>query len=620
MNACSRQLAFAMACLLSAVVLGCGSDDAPSAASSGSHTAHGATRSAANGDNDRDAGLPPSTAARDAASGIEEPPLDAAVRGARPDAGVFMDAGVRADTDAAEIKLTIGTTTVLAPLAGRMYTPPSDQRNIGFYATDLGISVAHKGALQLLFGDTWGNAQGAAIDPSNDDVQAQLSLGDFPNGDALDKFVAAHPALAGQPPWQAAGPALQFLTKDGKIAPLVPYRDGMTLSMGLGRTPVAAWSDGRDGLYALFLRQTALPCASPSNPTCPDGFVCDTGMGTFLASQGDGALVCVLDQDSGCIAAPSGGFCQDRSSSVYDTSAAGRRLSVVYQQELGTLDSSQEGRYLTQIWNTNKFINPSARSVADFDPTRKRGVGNVYSAATGAGSREKVFIWGRPWFTGVRARHHDARLYFQYIDMPTYSATGQFSLQSHYFTGVVDGVPQFSAHQIDAKPLDLSYPDGDPATEVWDVVGQISVAFVAQLNKWVMFYGGDLTELPLMVMQGPESDAVQHDPEGAIHVRFADQPWGPWSAPEQLLLGSTRDGKAAALPSAPAGIVRRPDCSGSACPPHESNYSADERGFLYAANIIPEWTSARDHGVDIYWNVSTWDPYQVVLLKTRIGR
>ena len=44
-----------------------------------------------------------------------------------------------------------------------------------------------------------------------------------------------------------------------------------------------------------------------------------------------------------------------------------------------------------------------------------------------------------------------------------------------------------------------------------------------------------------------------------------------------------------------------------------------EYGFLYAANIISEWTRpAPGGGADILWNVSTWDPYRVVLVRTRI--
>jgi hypothetical protein len=43
-----------------------------------------------------------------------------------------------------------------------------------------------------------------------------------------------------------------------------------------------------------------------------------------------------------------------------------------------------------------------------------------------------------------------------------------------------------------------------------------------------------------------------------------------------------------------------------------------EPGFLYGANLIPEWIEDRGATVDIYWNVSTWAPYQVVVMKSRI--
>jgi hypothetical protein len=47
-------------------------------------------------------------------------------------------------------------------------------------------------------------------------------------------------------------------------------------------------------------------------------------------------------------------------------------------------------------------------------------------------------------------------------------------------------------------------------------------------------------------------------------------------------------------------------------------YQEGEYGFLYSANIIEQWTRPAGRAVDIYWNASTWDPYRVILLKTRI--
>jgi hypothetical protein len=46
-------------------------------------------------------------------------------------------------------------TQTLAPLAGKLYTPAAGQEVVTFHGTDLGFTVAHKGDVRILFGDTW---------------------------------------------------------------------------------------------------------------------------------------------------------------------------------------------------------------------------------------------------------------------------------------------------------------------------------------------------------------------------------------------------------------------------------------------------------------------------------
>jgi hypothetical protein len=272
-------------------------------------------------------------------------------------------------------------------------------------------------------------------------------------------------------------------------------------------------------------------------------------------------------------------------------------------------------RYLTRAWNTHKFRSPSVRTVADFDPQRKDGAGNRYGPATGDGtSHQKVFLWGRPAFGAPAARKAHAAVYFMYLDMPVYSATGDLALSKHYFTGLRDGVPQFSAREPDAAALDLSFPGDDPTRETWDIVGQMSVVWLESIAQWVMIYGGDLPARVLPIIVGNDS-RVRPDPEGAVHVRFADQPWGPWSAPQQLYKATGDLGAAA-----PGGILRRPACNAASCAPHEAGYPAEDIGVMYGVSIIEPWTETHAAGVDLYWNVSTWDPYQVVLLKSRFAR
>jgi hypothetical protein len=149
----------------------------------------------------------------------------------------------------------------------------------------------------------------------------------------------------------------------------------------------------------------------------------------------------------------------------------------------------------------------------------------------------------------------------------------------------------------------------------------MSVSYVAPLGKWVMLYGGDLPASVLTLLLGPNSGLAVRDPDGAIHARFASQPWGPWSAPVQIL----KAGNPAASPPVPGtqyasgGILYHPGCTTN-CAPREPSLGTSEYGRLYAANIIDSWTMSRTGGAaDVYWNVSTWNPYEVVLMKTRLS-
>jgi hypothetical protein len=48
---------------------------------------------------------------------------------------------------------------------------------------------------------------------------------------------------------------------------------------------------------------------------------------------------------------------------------------------------------------------------------------------------------------------------------------------------------------------------------------------------------------------------------------------------------------------------------------------ANDLGRLYAPLVVDAWTEARGpNAADIYWNVSTWNPYEIVLMKSRVTR
>jgi hypothetical protein len=553
---------------------------------------------------------------------------------------------------------SIGSTTIMTPLAGRLYTPASGQNpsTIGFWGTDLGWTVKYKNDLRILFGDTWSNSSGALIGLTADDAQGAISATAFPNGNAVDNYVfpncpskpsqsacqatanctwtggACH-AASHAISWQNAGPPVVFrLNFLGKVAPEPLYRGGIfgtLLNMGILRAPILAFANNAStggGVFAMYHRSVGMLC---TNGACANGFSCDTGMGTCNGDTSEEAVGCVLGTSRcACVALASsyGGVCIDPTSSVYDTSEDGRVLARVFRHEVGNADPTIVEQFYTRSWYTNKFINSAARTVENFDPARANGSGNNYAPADGASpmTNEKVFLWGRPNFAGYGSwTDRSDKLYFAYVDMPAYNASGAFAWAPKFFTGLNgSGVPQFSTTQANAVPLDLS-GGGGSTTEQYDIVNFMGISWVPAINKFVMLYGGDAPDLFLNFMIGPSYQHLARDPQGAIHARFASQPWGPWSAPVTFFAAGdlTVNPPAAGTQYAPGGILYHPGCSGPNCVPTESNppYAANEYGRLYAPNVVDLWTTTRGtNTADIYWNVSTWNPSQSVLLRTRI--
>ena len=264
-----------------------------------------------------------------------------------------------------------------------------------------------------------------------------------------------------------------------------------------------------------------------------------------------------------------------------------------------------------------------------FNPARGPGYKNQdFHPAGPNGKNRRVFIWGRPGFIGVGAKGRPLNLYFAYVDMPTSS---RYGWDPHYYTGTDEGgIPRFSYMENEAAPLDLdSHSPGIQETEPHDVVDHVSIAWVDHLKKWVMFYGGGMINLPidpeypncgvLELFTGSECKDVVIG-NGAIRMRSADNPWGPWSPPQDIIVGGD--------PAVPGsgqygvgGMLRHPACTMPGCAPHTKarDVHAGEYGFFYGANIIEQWIKPAGKSVDIIWNASTWDPYRIILLRTRIN-
>lgn len=460
---------------------------------------------------------------------------------------------------------------VLCTLAG-----PSTQGSVPFYGTDLGWTFEHKGKIEVLFGDTW-QTQNAVCElpPFADDASGTLPL------TLPAQLTQATPSCTGLLSADANGSSFRPLTL-ARTFPLGPR------NLGWGNTPLTAFSDGNNA-FAIFRTDNEVVLARRSGDV-------GTARSTF--------------------------------------------------NELRTLDRQ-------------RFHNVSAEAVTSFN--RVTGAAN-YARGTGA-----VFIWGRREFWTTPSAPDNTDMYLMMHDLGGSNVTSTWS--PWYYTGIPGPNGPWSQNVADARSViadDVMTPN------------QMDMAYVPQLQKWVMLYGGDLADW----FGSGRGDAPRR---GAVHLRMADHPWGPWSEPTPALwpfeaadhlacssgtqfgfetagaygnndspigVGQWRFDESSVHASYEASLANimatqcvpgdwgRPN-PGLSCllggPPCDFNVPSTcksrnsalpfpqvvpanqslERGNMYAPNIIPQWTRALPTGdVELYFNVSTWNPYAVVMAKT----
>ena len=518
------------------------------------------------------------------------------------------------------------TTEYLGPFTGADASLHPDNlapHRIAYYGTDLGFSYQHGGQLQFLFGDSWASDENyapieASSGPRFDDGFGSIDLDRWPD-----------PARIGP-----GNIPLIRLGQNPRTTEMAAIDPGH--AMDLGKTPMAGFSNGTQE-FGIFNITKPLGCSRDAD--CSNGLGCDTTLGYFGVrfSQEDNLTLGCRDSTPGCAAdtmadaagapVPGSGFCTDETSVLRGERVSNLLNAMGLRVRIGLRDPAAAKKYIdTRDWLTNKFMNVAVRTVEAFVPPSSAGTPRPdYSPAKGSGGNQRVFLWGRPGFVGVAANGRSLGLYFAYVDMP---AGPGYPWQPMYYAGSAEGVPQFSAQERDAVPVDLdSTTAGVQAGEVIDIVNQMSVAWVEPLRKWVMFYGGGLSTLPTAVLPncgvlelftGAECrDVVVGN--GAVRMRSADDPWGPWTPPQDIIAGTDPDGGPQGQ-YGPGGALRHAGCQDPRCAPHSRIfvYHPNEYGFFYAANIIGEWTRPAGDGADILWNASTWDPYRVVLLRTRI--
>jgi hypothetical protein len=159
-----------------------------------------------------------------------------------------------------------------------------------------------------------------------------------------------------------------------------------------------------------------------------------------------------------------------------------------------------------------------------------------------------------------------------------------------YYTGIgTDGKPTWSNNEADARELP---PFGSLRDEAQfgrgyhQCLGEFSVQYFKPLQKWMMLYTCD--------------NNPNYNPNNGrgIFLRTADLPWGPWSAPERCAKGA---------PNPADEGVRDPDITKRA-------WGGEYAPFL----LPPRYFKIEGDTMTFYFVMSTWNPYQVVLMKTQM--
>jgi len=141
---------------------------------------------------------------------------------------------------------------------------------------------------------------------------------------------------------------------------------------------------------------------------------------------------------------------------------------------------------------------------------------------------------------------------------------------TRYFRGLdSSGNPEWSEKEEEAIPL-----FHDP------VIGEFSVAWNRYLQRWIMLYDG-------------------------VSMRSSAFPWGPWSSKQPLFDASKDEGL--------GHFIHWPGHDNVSDPHREHEW-----GGPYGPYMIEKFTKGSSGKSTIYFTLSTWNPYTVVLMRAEL--
>lgn len=348
------------------------------------------------------------------------------------------------------------------------------------------------------------------------------------------------------------------------------------------------WSSTRraeDGLLVNFFMDGnhALPVQPPPQP---DGTAADMGPDDFPAAginlEGQTYLVCMTGTVS---SAQNGGMGADYSKD---------RSVLVRFHETGQTFAS--GRTISRVTNGGHFVYVGLHEAEPWlleNPAVAFTEPAVVMFGVGTYWKSNIYLSVVPdseFWSGVDSMGNSGTAYFKGLD--------------------AQGNPTWSVSETDAVPV---INDVDPSKPT---IGNFSVIYSRELGLWLIAFSGGLNGRAT----------------AGLYVTYAAKPWGPWSTP-QLVFNACRDhGQGDFIryyyttsaddfcPSAmPSGAHPAPDGAGPAGPtigPQTLNDPQTTVGGGFSPQMIERFTEIEGDTLKIFYNMSTWNPYAVVLMES----
>ncbi len=187
----------------------------------------------------------------------------------------------------------------------------------------------------------------------------------------------------------------------------------------------------------------------------------------------------------------------------------------------------------------------------------------------------------------------------------------QGAAATRYFAGLDgQGNPTWSASESAAVPV---IQDVDPAKPT---IGNFSVIYSPALELWLVAFSGGLNGRATT----------------GLYLTYAPRPWGPWSTP-QLMFNDCRDHglgdfiryyyKTSSVDFCPGamagGPLPAPAGAGPAGPtigPQSQNDPQTMVGGGFSPQMIERFTEFDGNTLKLFYNMSTWNPYAVVLMES----